>query len=107
GGGLGPPYAFDPHLVFPDESRSLLNGAIAPWLRGDRKLVREAVTTLARTYGIDPDAPFNKLSKKHRALVLYGPAGAARLTKMTAKATAATTPADGEDDEEPEMPIAK
>jgi len=105
--GLGATYDFDPHLVVPDESRSLLNGAIAPWLRGDRKLVREAVTTLARTYGIDPDAPFNKLSKKHRDLVLYGPAGAARLTKMAAKATAAIAPADGEDDEEPEFTMPK
>ena len=64
-------YDFDPRLVVPNESLSLLGGAIAPWARGDRKLVREAVMTLARTYGIDPEAPFAKLPKKHRDLVLY------------------------------------
>ena len=46
--GLGATYDFDPRLVVPDESKSLLGGAIAPWARGDRKLVREAVTTLAQ-----------------------------------------------------------
>ncbi|HEY7190885.1 MAG TPA: excinuclease ABC subunit UvrA [Vicinamibacterales bacterium] len=106
--GLGATYDFDPHLVVPDESRSLLNGAIAPWLRGDRKLVREAVLTLAKTYGIDADAPFNKLAKKHRDLVLYGPAGAARLTKLAAKSTTATPSTDEEEaDEEPEFSLPK
>ena len=52
--GLGATYDFDARLVVPDESLSLLGGAIAPWARGDRKLVREAVTTLARTYSLDP-----------------------------------------------------
>ncbi|HKE85830.1 MAG TPA: excinuclease ABC subunit UvrA [Vicinamibacterales bacterium] len=105
--GLGATYDFDPHLIVPDESRSLLNGAIAPWLRGDRKLVREAVMTLSKTYGIDPDAPFNKLSKKHRDLVLYGPAGAAKLTKLAAKSAAAATTADEEEDDEPEFTLPK
>jgi excinuclease ABC subunit A len=73
--GLGATYDFDPRLVVPDETKSLLDGAIAPWARGDRKLVREAVTTLARTHGIDPAAPFAKLTKKQRDLVLFGPAG--------------------------------
>jgi excinuclease ABC subunit A len=105
--GLGATYDFDPHLIVPDESRSLLNGAIAPWLRGDRKLVREAVMTLSKTYGIDPDAPFNKLSKKHRDLVLYGPGGTAKLTKLAAKSAAAATAADEQEDDEPEFTLPK
>jgi excinuclease ABC subunit A len=95
--GLGATYDFDPHLVVPDESLSLLAGAIAPWARGDRKLVREAVMTLAKTYGIDPDAPFSKLPKKHRDLVLYGPAGAMKAAKAAPKEG---KPAVDEDDEE-------
>ena len=105
--GLGATYDFDAKLVVPDESLSLLGGAIAPWARGDRKLVREAVMTLARTYGLDPDAPFNKLPRKHRELVLFGPAGAAKQEKVAAKAAAARVAADEEDeddDEEFELP---
>jgi excinuclease ABC subunit A len=103
--GLGATYDFDAKLVVPDESLSLLGGAIAPWARGDRKLVREAVTTLARTYGLDPDLPFNKLPRKHRELVLFGPAGAAKQEKVAAKAAArAADDEEDEDDEEFELP---
>src|SRR6186713_1061650 len=100
--GLGATYDFDSKLVVPDESLSLLGGAIAPWARGDRKLVREAVTTLARTYGLDPDAPFNKLPRKHRELVLFGPAGAAKQERVAAKAAATRVAADEEDEEDDE-----
>jgi len=103
--GLGATYDFDARLVVPDESLSLLGGAIAPWVRGDRKLVREAITTLARTYGLDPDAPFNKLPRKHRELVLFGPAGAAKQEKAAAKAVRAVAEDDDEEDDEFELPL--
>src|SRR6187431_3074765 len=61
--GLGASYDFDPRLVVPDETKSLLAGAITPWAKGDRKLVREAIQGLAKTYGFDPSAPFGKLAK--------------------------------------------
>jgi len=102
--GLGATYDFDGRLVVPDEAKSLLGGAVAPWARGDRKLVKEAVMTLARTYGIDPDAPFAKLPKKHRELVLFGPSGAARQDKVSAKA-AKVAVEDDEDDEEAEFEL--
>ena len=88
--GLGATYDFDPRLIVPDESKSLLGGALAPWLRGDRKLVREAILTLAKMFDIDPEAPFSKLPKKHRDLLLYGPPSA---TARAAKAVAATATA--------------
>jgi excinuclease ABC subunit A len=94
--GLGATYDFDPRLVVPDDSKSLLDGAIAPWARGDRKLVREAVLTLARTYGLDPQVPFSKLSKKHRDLILCGPGGTSRLLHPMPK----TAAADEEDADE-------
>src|SRR5215510_7454839 len=97
--GLGATYDFDPALVVPDDAKSLLGGAIAPWARGDRKLVREAVMTLAKTYGLDPDVPFSKLPRKHRELVLFGPAGAAKQEKVAAKA-ATRASSDDEDEEE-------
>jgi excinuclease ABC subunit A len=100
--GLGATYDFDPRLVVPDETKSLLAGAIAPWVRGDRKLVKEAVMTLAKTYGIDPESSFAKLSKKHRDLVLYGPGGTARVVKSAAK-NARVVASDDEDEDEQEF----
>src|ERR687891_344094 len=87
--GLGATYDFGPRLIVPDESKSLLGGAIAPWARGDRKLVREAILTLAQMFGIDAEAPFSKLPKKHRDLLLSGPPAAAARAAKAAKAAAA------------------
>ena len=101
--GLGATYDFDPRLVVPDDTKSLLGGAIAPWARGDRKLLREAILTLSKTYGIDPDTPFAKLPKKHRDLLLVGPAGAAKATK----AAPVVVREEEDDDEEFEMPKAR
>src|SRR5438445_2994349 len=70
--GLGAMVDFDPQRVVPDESKWLGEGAIAAWSRGDRKLVREALQGLSRTFGIDLTTPFAKLPRKSRELLLFG-----------------------------------
>src|SRR4051794_4975003 len=95
--GLGATYDFEPRLVVPDETKSLLGGALAPWARGDKKLVKDAIGAIARTYGINPETPFAKLPKKHRDLILYGPSGAAKAAKA---AEPASVDVDDDDDEE-------
>ncbi len=75
--GLGSMIDFDPSRVVPDESKSLAEGAIAPWSRGDRKLVREQLQALSRDYGIDLNVPFGRLPRKHREVLLFGASGAA------------------------------
>src|SRR3989475_3220560 len=73
--GLGATVDFDPQRVVPDESKSLADGAIAPWARGDRKLVREALQGLSRAFGIDLTVPFAKLPRKQREQLLFGAGG--------------------------------
>ncbi|HEY7055797.1 MAG TPA: excinuclease ABC subunit UvrA [Vicinamibacterales bacterium] len=75
--GLGAVYDFDPARLVPDESLSLQDGAIAPWAKGDRKLVKEALASLGKHFSIDLALPFKRLSKKTRDLLFYG-TGAAR-----------------------------
>jgi excinuclease ABC subunit A len=70
--GLGAVYDFDPARLVPDESLALSGGAIAPWAKGDRKLVREALAALSRTFGIDLALPFRRLPRKLRDLILFG-----------------------------------
>jgi excinuclease ABC subunit A len=70
--GLGSTVDFDPVRVVPDESKSLAGGAIAPWARGDRKLVREALQALSRDFGVDLDVPFARLPRKSRELLMFG-----------------------------------
>jgi excinuclease ABC subunit A len=71
--GLGATWDFDPARVVPDETKALVDGAIAPWGRGDKRMVRDAVQSIATYHGIDPAIPFGKLPKKQRELVLFGP----------------------------------
>jgi len=70
--GLGAVYDFDPARLVPDESLSLEGGAIVPWAKGDRKLVKEALTSLSRTFGIDLTLPFRRLPKKLRDVLFFG-----------------------------------
>jgi excinuclease ABC subunit A len=76
--GLGAVYDFDPARLVPDDSLSLQQGAIAPWAKGDRKLVKEALGTLSKTFGIDLALPFRRLSRKVRDLLFFGAGGSAK-----------------------------
>jgi excinuclease ABC subunit A len=83
--GLGAVYDFDPSRIVPDERRSLNEGAIAPWARGDQLFVRQALDRLHDVHGIDLDAAFARLPRKHRELLLNGAGPSPR------RATAART----------------
>src|SRR6266436_3848467 len=70
--GLGSMIDFDPQRVIPDESKSLADGAIAPWARGDRKLVRDQLQALSRDFGLDLNVAFARLPRKAREVLLFG-----------------------------------
>ncbi len=70
--GLGSMIDFDPQRIVPDESKSLADGAIAAWARGDRKLVRDQLLALSRDFGIDLHVPFSRLPRKAREVLLFG-----------------------------------
>jgi excinuclease ABC subunit A len=70
--GLGSMIDFDPQRIVPDESKTLAGGAIEPWAKGDKKLVRETLQQLSRDFAIDLTAPFGRLPRKARELVLFG-----------------------------------
>ena len=86
--GLGAVYDFDPVRLVPDESLSLRDGAIAPWAKGDRKLVREALEALSQTFDIDLDLPFRRLSRKIRDVLFFGAVGARRSDEAPKKGKA-------------------
>ena len=86
--GLGAVYDFDPARVVPDDSLSLENGAIAPWIKGDKKLVKEALGSLSRVFGIDLTIPFRRLHRKLRDVIFYGAQGARRTEGDPPKAAA-------------------
>ena len=70
--GLGAMHDFDPNRIVPDQTKSLVDGAIVPWAKGDRRLVRDAIASLGKNLGFDPATPFVNLLKKVRDQILYG-----------------------------------
>ena len=83
--GLGAMVDFDPQRVVPDEAKSLADGAIAPWARGDRKLIREALQGLSRSFDIDLTVPFAKLPRKAREVLMFGAGRAGAAAPRAAK----------------------
>ena len=73
--GLGKRDEVDAALVIPDGSKSIRQGAIAPWAsamaRGEGWTVR-IIDGMAKAFGVDLDVPWNKLPKSKQRLVLFG-----------------------------------
>ncbi len=69
--GLGVKQFFDPELVVADPDLSLAEGAIRGW---DRRNIYyfHMLTSLAKHYGFDVEAPFSALKKKQRDAILNG-----------------------------------
>ena len=73
--GLGAVFDFDPARVVPDDRLPLVDGAVAPWAKGDKRLLTEMLEGLQRAFGIDAAMPFGKLPKKSRDVVFMGAPG--------------------------------
>ena len=71
--GLGTRREVDPELIVPDGTRSLNDGAIAPWSGGMvSDYFRRLLDALCLELGIDMDTPWEKLPAKARKAILYG-----------------------------------
>jgi excinuclease ABC subunit A len=70
--GLGLRWAVDPARVIPDDTKSLVDGAIQPWQRHGPRLVREALEDVAARHGFSLEAPVRDLPKKAREILLQG-----------------------------------
>lgn len=70
--GFGDIVDIDMDLVVPDKSKSLAEGAIAPWNAPSYNHELQELLELADDYQIPVDVPFSKLKKKHRRLIQNG-----------------------------------
>ncbi|HET9255545.1 MAG TPA: excinuclease ABC subunit UvrA, partial [Pseudonocardiaceae bacterium] len=71
--GLGTKLEVDPELIVPDESRSLADGAIAPWSGGHvSDYFERLIQALGETLGFRMDTPWAKLPAKGRQALLRG-----------------------------------
>ena len=70
--GLGVTREVDIDLVIPDATKTLREGAIAPWNPISSNYYPEMIKQFADQYNIDLDTPFELLSKAQQSLLLNG-----------------------------------
>ncbi|QPO13623.1 MULTISPECIES: excinuclease ABC subunit UvrA [unclassified Thalassospira] len=70
--GLGTQMEFDPMLVVPDESKTLENGAVAPWASTTSKYYLQTLKSVAKHFDFKTNVPWEKLPKKAQDIILHG-----------------------------------
>lgn len=69
-GGTGIVMAVDRSTLVPDETKTIDEGAVAPW----NSLMWSLMTDVCREMGVRTNIPFNQLTEKERDIVFNGPA---------------------------------
>ena len=71
--GLGVQLNMSPDLVIPDPSKSILDGAIAPWSRGGMlSQFEHLLDALHKKYKIPLTKPWHTLTEEQKNIILYG-----------------------------------
>lgn len=71
--GLGIKMVFTPERVVPDETKSIVDGALVPWKwKGERSYIGQLLSAIAKQYGFSLTTPFKDLKKAHQKVLLYG-----------------------------------
>ncbi|HEY0579117.1 MAG TPA: excinuclease ABC subunit UvrA [Candidatus Nitrosocosmicus sp.] len=71
--GLGIEIEFDPDLIIPDKSKSILNGGIKPWSTGQFASFRTSMLKdVGRKFGFNLNTPIDKMNEEQLNVILYG-----------------------------------
>ncbi|HEL0618489.1 TPA: excinuclease ABC subunit UvrA [Streptococcus equi subsp. zooepidemicus] len=70
--GLGIKLEVDLDLVVPDPSKTLREGALAPWNPISSNYYPTMLEQAMQSFGVDMDKPFEQLSEQEKELILYG-----------------------------------
>jgi len=70
--GLGLKMEFEPDLLIPDKTKSILDGAIVPWSGRFSSFRRQTLRDVGKKYSFDLMTPINKMTTKQLQIILYG-----------------------------------
>ena len=73
--GLGIKLEVDLDLVVPDSSKSLCEGALAPWNPISSSYYPQMLAQAMEAFGIEMDKPFEELSEEEKQLIFFGSDG--------------------------------
>ncbi|MEK6958540.1 MAG: excinuclease ABC subunit UvrA, partial [archaeon] len=72
--GLGVKIEFDPDLIIPDKTKSIIDGAIDIYGKMDLSWRSQQLQTVGKMHGFDLFTPIEKFSKKQYEILLFGDA---------------------------------
>ena len=70
--GLGTTLHIDPYLIVPNKNLSINDGAIKSFPKSTNSWSFKTLKEVAKQYNFDLNIPFNKISKEHQKIILYG-----------------------------------
>ncbi|WP_270634774.1 excinuclease ABC subunit UvrA [Ligilactobacillus salivarius] len=70
--GIGVKLEVDKDLVIPDDTKTLNEGALAPWNPISSKYYPTMLQQACEAFGVDMDTPFKDLPDKDKKIILYG-----------------------------------
>tara|TARA_Y100000590_G_scaffold422368_1_gene527039 strand:- start:2918 stop:5785 length:2868 start_codon:yes stop_codon:yes gene_type:complete len=74
--GIGYEKYFDEKLIIPDDSKSILNGALRPWetkvFSKNKKFLIQVLISILEHYGIDQNTEWRKIPAKIKKIILQG-----------------------------------
>ncbi|MGZ5489825.1 MAG: excinuclease ABC subunit UvrA [Nitrososphaeraceae archaeon] len=70
--GLGIKIEFDPDLIIPDKSKSIIDGAIKPWLGSFATFRSSMLKDVGKKFGFNLNTPIEKMSTKQINVILHG-----------------------------------
>jgi len=70
--GLGVKMEFDPDLLIPDKSKSILDGAIVPWSGRFSSFRRQTLRDVGKKFGFNLMTPINEMTPRQLQIILYG-----------------------------------
>jgi len=70
--GLGIKIEFDPDLIIPDKSKSILEGAIKPWQGKFATFKSSMLKYVGKKFGFNLNTPIEKMSPEQINVILYG-----------------------------------
>jgi excinuclease ABC subunit A len=71
-GGIGTRYELDPLLIVPNPSKTLKEGALAPWVGRESVYFKQTLQVLAKRHRFSLETPWEKLKKPIREIILHG-----------------------------------
>ncbi|MCX8083475.1 MAG: excinuclease ABC subunit UvrA [Calditerrivibrio sp.] len=70
--GLGEKLIFDEELIVPDPTKSIKEGAIAPWGKLENFHQLNTIIAISEQFGIDVNKPFSHIDQASKNILMYG-----------------------------------